>query len=537
MATPSESPRQTGPHILIVRWKTKGNYAGFIQRQAEEWIEALALHSTVTVIDEDFDYDAFVDLVKPDFVIFESWLADRSIAPRISNLKSHPEIPRLIFYRGDAFSAGRPSHNWWIEQTGAETIFVQSINFEQMMPELMGKTYTIRSFMDESIYRDYGLPKTIPVSIFGGARWANFYPWRANSLLNLVNRLPTFVYTHPGYGAKPEHPFSVSGESYAKILNQSHFSLADSTRIHCVVRKFLEIPASGSILVSPNTPGLDDWGFHDLQNCVLGSDKEIVDKIIAVYQDSALYEKIRKNGYELAHSRYSKSNWTGFIEWFTCQQNLKPGESIQQQGLFGPFTAVPAAPGLPAMTLVRISDNEVTARIKFVLPLILDDGGDLGVAEKTLLELIQWQVESREVWLLLGVLYLLRGEPVKAREHMLFSYMRLSERDGLANLDPVELAWLILIGVLLKDDRQVALMYRESMSVRHVALRRMQWLLASVLGLEQAPASGLRGYEPGDRFSVHWIGREDMGTWLSLMTRILCANGFPSLSSLTFPNI
>jgi hypothetical protein len=490
----------------------------FIARLQDEWIVALATHCNVTVVEEDFDF------------IFEGPGLVRSYPLRIANLSAHAALPRAVFINEDPFCTSRPLLFRMIEDYGVTTLFGNSYLHMQQIPELAGRVYALPHMTDGSIHRDYGLAKIIPVSVFGGMTAQKFYAWRAAIVPQLLPRIPTFVYAHPGYDTQAQHGFAVHGEAYARLLNQSHFSLADTTRCAYVVRKHLEIPASASVLVSPDTAPLADYGFIDMQNCVLGEGQVLLDKITTVANDPQLYQRIRQAGHDLVHARYTHHSWRYLVDWYECCRARRPGEDVVQQGLFGPFHAV-AAPAGMAVRECPIPDNELTAVLR-AARMAIYAGAGLDAAELALRDAAGWHLVA-EPRLLLGVIALLRGRPASARDYFLQPAAQQDWRHGVHGFapeirivfDPVELAWLLLVAWLMHDAVLVKLVDVQGHGVRHLALRRMRWLVAKLEGAAQVDTDEPTVRLPGDRTSVHWLGQEDPATWRDLLSRILAANG------------
>lgn len=514
--------------ILVVRFKPRGDAASFIFRQMDEWVEALSLHADLTLIEDDFDFAQVCNAVQPDFVVFEARRQCRMDPPVITNLSSHRQIPRVGFDPSDCFAPARTLTYRLFQQAGVERVFLTGFGHLQQTPELAGRAYCLPEMIDLDEFRDFGQTKSIPVNIFGGVWSPNLYSWRARAVQALTGKLPILIYEHPGYGKGATHPFAVSGEAYARLLNQSHFCLVDSTRFDFLVRKHLEVPACGSILVAPDSAGLRLRGFIDGVNCILGKPEELAAKIKAVYADATLMETIRRNGRELVQSRFDNKHWRGMLDWYDCFRSLRPGEVVQQQGLLGPFAAVPDRPGLPAIGGFLPPDNEFSAILKAACRMILD-GGNLAEAETQLAEIANWGPVVREVWLPLALIALLRGDAERARQLLLGPHGFLQNRDGISILDPAELAWLMAVATMLRQPQQVAEIAAEAVGVPHLSLRRMQWMLAAIQGAPPEAPDGLMNRLPGDRLSTHWLGQLDFGNWTNLIGRIFAANGFTTL--------
>jgi hypothetical protein len=83
------------------------------------------------------------------------------------------------------------------------------------------------------------------------------------------------------------------------------------------------------------------------------------------------------------------------------------------------------------------------------------------------------------------------------------------------------------VAALKGDAPLLDLTRKNATSMRHLSLRRTQWLskvLASG-GDPGAPPEDVLKRKPDDHLSVHWTGQLDFKDWLRLMRRILAANG------------
>lgn len=387
--------------------------------------------------------------------------------------------------------------------------------------------FSVSLLFDDAVFHDYGLKKDFPVSVFGGFLAPEIYAWRGEVACEIGHHFPTFIYAHPGYlKPTPRHAFEVVGEQYAHILNRSHFSLADTTRFDYMVRKHLEIPASGAVLIAPESPVLKPYGFKDMENCILGEGDALFDKIAKVADDPELYEKIRKSGHDLVHSRYSRKHWRGILDFYECLRTLKPGETIRQMGVLGPFKAVPISdPPLSAIA-DDYPASDVSERFDNLLNCILQNNR-LHEVEAQLVEMSGWLFHMTEDWVLLGIIALLKGDLTHASEFFMAARAIRQKFTGYTDFDPEEIAWLSLTAALSGNAELISLTQRESASMRHLSLRRVQWLgkiLATGGDASNPPPEVLRR-QADDRISIHWTGQMDIRIWLNLIRRILDANG------------
>lgn len=490
----------------------------------DEWIYALAHHCEVHVVERDFDFKAVCEELNPDFVVFSAVHSGRSRRLQIANIDAYPEIPRALYFNCDPHDPMRPVTLKAITEYGIDTIFCFGLEHLQHMPELAQFTcFVIPKFIDSNVFRDYGLEKIIPVSIFSGHLFPSFYPWRAKLTQEIQRIFPTFIYTHPGYLKSQRQPFEVREEKYAKIISQSYFSAADTTRLDYVVRKNLEIPASGAILLAPESDRLKEYGFADMQNCIMGTDRELYEKIQRVSLDPELYSRIRDAGYSLVHSKFTRKAWTYLLDWYECRRRTQQGEVVRQVAQFGTFEVV--AENVSAERPWKtVPDSPMSAVLRSASSSILNDG-DLHQAADGLKEISTWIGHIAEPCFLLGIISLLTGDTGQAA-------IELSRRSNIlgkvspnvGQIDPVEIAWLLLLADLIEDADLKLVLLKQAEAVPHVCIRRMTWLIEARGLSESTTDASLEGRLPGDCLSINWVGNESFDEWLGLVARVFRAH-------------
>ena len=512
--------------MLFIGHKGARPTAEFQGAIEDEWAEALSLHCDLHTIHEDFDFGEVCDRINPDFVVLRNPGGYRPMPVNITNVSARPDIPKIGFYVEDPHDTARVSFLRLLDHMKIDRFFVPGTATLRQSPELAGRAFTMGLFINDAIFREHNLEKLIPISVFGGVAVPGFYAWRADTVQKIADYFPTLIYTHPGYqNPIPRHHFPVVGADYAKMLNRSRFSLADPTREAYVVRKHLEIPAAGSVLVAPDFPELACYGFRDMQNCVLGSGVPLFDKIAAVANDPELYEKIRKNGQNLVHARHTRKTWRAIIEWYECHRCLRAGETVQQQGVLGPFKPVPGGTTLPALAADPLDDSDFSAAMRQSINFILRDQ-NLDGAAATLKTVAGWLGHLHEPYVPLGIIELLRGQPGRAKEMFLTPYAIRAGREGASYFDPEEIAWLWMTGLILGDSTLINLATSKADGARHLSLRRMATVCTERTAGEGPPTvtPALLSRTDGDQLSIHWTGQLEWCVWLDLVRRIMAAN-------------
>jgi hypothetical protein len=523
-------PHRRRRRILCVRPRVHASRPVYFQELKYEWIKALGLHAEVRVEEKDFDLREVFETFAPDLIIFESLDYHYVEPPKIEHPLVYPEIPRALLLTTDPHDPSRPILYDKVVSYGISVAFQKSgLCHSQFMPELVHlESFSIPSMIDATVFKDYGLEKTIPVSIFSAHLMPGFYPWRTQVTEELPRTLPTLLYPHPGYVRGPQAPFALRGEAYARLINQSFFSISDTTRHDYVVRKHLEIPAAGAVLVAPPSAALAEYGFEDMRNCILGSGAELARKIDAVSRRPDLYASIKSAGHDLVHTRYTHEAWVHIVEWLECRMQLRPGQRVIQNGIHGAFSVAPEAAAGPSLAR-GARDNQMTAVLKAARTAILA-GQRLDAAEHELAQASGWTDHIAEPFFLLGIIRLLKGRPAEGALYIARRPTNLGHDDpALSHFDPVEVAWILLAAVILGQEDLFQAMRAQAALTSHLSLRRIDWLLsgsaADPFGMDPA----LHERTDDDILSIHWLGQESFESWCDLVSRVAAANNRPDL--------
>lgn len=181
------------PRLLFFR--KHGDLPRFIHSQLQQHIRCLATFFDVRLVSEEGDYKKICDSFRPDLTLVES--GAYGSPPNITNKLAYPEVPKLGLLNADAYCSTRSIFLSNMERWGIETYFTISVSMPEYMPVAADQLFIWPNFVDPEIYRDYGLPKTIPVLTIGSQ--AMHYPWR-----NRINRIvaqhyPSLICPHFGW--------------------------------------------------------------------------------------------------------------------------------------------------------------------------------------------------------------------------------------------------------------------------------------------------------------------------------------------------
>ena len=97
-------------------------------------------------------------------------------------------------------------------------------------------------------------------------------------------------------------------ENYNVALRSAKAAFADGGDGHIIVRKFMEIPARGTLLVCENVEGLERLGFRSGENMVAVTVENILDIARELFKNQKEMQRIANNGRNLVLSRHTSKN-------------------------------------------------------------------------------------------------------------------------------------------------------------------------------------------------------------------------------------
>ena len=231
-------------------------------------------------------------------------------------------MPTRLMRRGGTFISD-------MEEWGVNTYFTHSVAMGEYTPEISDRLYVWPNFFDPDIFQNYGLEKVVPILVTGSQ--IGLYPWRNAISRVLSAQYPTMVCPHFGWHARSSPQRMLFGERYARLLNATIFAPACGSVTRELVRKHLEIPASGACLVTEQTATMESMGFRDMENCVFAAPEDVVDKLDMLLADKERLSRITRAGHDLVHSRHTMSQRSQIREWFELNAT-RIDEAIVQDG-------------------------------------------------------------------------------------------------------------------------------------------------------------------------------------------------------------
>ncbi len=499
------------PVLLLVRHPLTGSELQKLWEDA--YYKAFRNHFDIVVTEEDCDLDALCDQARPDLIVFRGAYSALHRRIAVKNPLSHGSIPRVGLYFGDGFCPTRPAFFHDMERWGVDTYFTQTFYFSENTPEIADRTFVLPQAFDEDLFRDYGEEKTVPFIVFGElAPWRR---WRAETAAALMKRYPTMICPHPGYRASPTVGMGWVGESYARALNRSQFSICDGSIFNCVLRKHVEIPACGAILISQPIDGLKEYGFVDMENAVIGEGEALLAKIAALITDPSRLLNVARSGQKLAHARHASKHCDQLYRWFLRRRELKPGQTIIQHGTFGPFEVVENGRSGAARPF-PIQANELTESYREA-----DEdyrSGAPGICLKKLSRILELKKEYAPARLLFVRALLKSGRPQDAAQQALFLFRFAKQADQAPEPDPVEWAWWVIGNLCRGDLAQAGAALDVYPALGHPELRRAAWLVAALQGQTRPRPQPAK---KSDRPSVAISLAPSLASWLAEVEDLL----------------
>ena len=232
--------------------------------------------------------------------IYKDILPDIVVAYKPLNLIAFNQIKPVKCLRYNEMWDRQSTTNEII-QSGANLVICHHLNDMPNYKHLSSVRFVnISHCAEQTIYRDYGLPKNNDVLLTGAI--SRHYPFRARLrniiLTHLAGKVKFKILQHPGGDLTNIHGSVLN--DYAKEINQSKITLTCSSAYKYRLGKYTEIPMSGSLLAAdlPN----EDQDFFKQFMLVLDpkdSDVNIADKILEYIKDDGKRNELVQKGIEL----------------------------------------------------------------------------------------------------------------------------------------------------------------------------------------------------------------------------------------------
>ncbi|MFC7394380.1 glycosyltransferase [Scopulibacillus cellulosilyticus] len=279
------------------------DFSQHIERSSYYLAEELKKHTDLTLWHEHgYINDILRQLsFEPDFILLNDFKPD--YCPFIRRLGDSP-IPYGIIMHDLKYKMHLRKS--FIEQENVRHIFsIYRDPFIKYFGEFQDRMIWFPHHVPDSIFKDYSLPKTTDI-LMSGALWPHIYPFR-NKMYQVLKSHPQFKYIpHPGYQDVNEQNSDIFvGERYAKLINQSKIFLTCDSAEHFALLKYYEVLASGTLLLAPSNPELQELGFEDGKTIVEINEENFMEKIQFYLQHDHERELIVKQGLNMVKERHT----------------------------------------------------------------------------------------------------------------------------------------------------------------------------------------------------------------------------------------
>lgn len=339
-ATDPSSGAQGRPRLLFLR-QDRTDLPAFVLQHLDEHLRALQAHFDVVLVDGACDYDQMCDVHRPDLTLVESGVYARRDR-RIDNTHTHPDVPKIGLINADAYCQTRSVFLSDMDRWGVGTYFTISMVMRERMPEVADRLFVWPNFADRTLFRTYdgGRPTRL---LLTGSQQSN-YPWRVRVNALLQERFGVEPQPHAGWFDARATAGMVSGEAYARSLSAAQIVPTCGTIAHELVRKHLEIPAAGALLLTERTAAVEQAGFVDMETCVLADEHDVVDKVAHLLEHPDELARIAAAGQALVHERHDLTTRDQMRQWYELQRRATSGQRVVQPDPFGPMVLAPVGP-------------------------------------------------------------------------------------------------------------------------------------------------------------------------------------------------
>ena len=513
--------------MVYFRWPLTA-YPPFNQRLFERlFVTGLSQWFDLVIVEHDCDYAEICDRHQPDLTLFES--GNNNYAgpyTRISNTDACPGIPKLGFMRADPMCPSRTTFYAEMERWGIDTYFTYVSNAGDYLPEIADRLFYWPFAVDTSIYRDYGQQKLLPILLLGNTDIPQ-YAWRRRIRAAVSDHFQTVVVPHVGYSPNYASQ-ALFDEPFSRLINSALITPTCGGMVKALVNKHLEIPASGSLLLTEETPILREFGFAHMENCVFADEADVREVVNYLFSHPAELARITRNGHDLVHTRHTVRHRPQILQWYQLHTQRLPGQRIVQSKMCGDLRLVDSA----------ASDAQVHVHSAATDRALLHDAWaavdrrDTTTALALFAKCMDYTPYMAEPRLGFATCLLLTG---KADDALIFlkASVELILNHGGLEPDPIEWAlWLVALLCLGRTDE--ALAHAGAFPGLHRA--ELEWARWAVLVAAGQPALaqellGMADQVTAPRRSIHARRTATFGLVLSEMLEMLVASGQAPLAA------
>jgi tetratricopeptide (TPR) repeat protein len=239
------------------------------------------------------------------------------------------------------------------------------------------------------------------------------------------------------------------------------------------VRKQIEIPACGTLLLTEESAVLKSAGYRDLENCIFATPKNVIEKVeFALSRMDALQEMIDA-GKRLVHDRHTMRSRDQIRQWYDLVSRESTSRRLVQES---PFSSISCAPDN------RASFSGISGSFGQHLQLIekgnsLYRNGSFDEAAEHYKRCNAITYGMAEPKLMLAACDLHNGKASAALERIVsLNRLTLGKYDDVTP-DPVEWAFLVVCYLCTGDEIGAAQRASQYTSIKHPLLDYLRLLL------------------------------------------------------------
>ncbi|RAN76563.1 hypothetical protein B5P43_23175 [Bacillus sp. SRB_336] len=358
-----------------------------------------------------------------------------------------------------------------MDEWGVGDFVTHSVAMSGHTPDIAGNLFAWPNFAESAVYRSYGDAKTGRI-LLSGSRASN-YPWRVAVDRAIQSSYPVRTMAHGGWFDRIGAAGMPLGADYARQLSTALVVPTCGTISHELVRKHLEIPASGALLLTERTAAVEAAGFIDGENCVFTDEFSVVSRLGELFANPDELARIASAGQRLVHERHDIDNRDQVRQWFELTGQARArgrGERVVQTDPFRPLELVAAefcfeGPAPSGRDLALIAEGASAAA-----------AGDAPAA----IQAFNWALAHHfipEAALGLARARISAGQPDEALQAISFTIAQSMTVHAATEPDPVE--WALFIRVLLCAGRRSSAIRRARQypGLRHHELDRIRAFL------------------------------------------------------------
>jgi len=194
-----------------------------------------------------------------------------------------------------------------ILEYGIDFVFYRyALPFKRDYPNLISNStcFWLPHSVDTAFFKDRGVrDKDVLFVGRGGENGRWVYPYRYDIFQNLKDAA-YFIHI-PRPGDDETNPWPV-GEEYAKVLSSAKICVTGGSRFNYPILKYIELPASGALLISNWFEELEMLGFNSGKNMVaLDFEKDLKEQVETWLNNDLERIQVAEEGRKLIEERHS----------------------------------------------------------------------------------------------------------------------------------------------------------------------------------------------------------------------------------------